>query len=1002
MIRFWVCVAIWISAARVEGQQPYFQQELHYNITVNLDDRQHRLDAHLSLKYKNNAPDTLPYLYFHCWPNAYRGRDTEYNRQNLRNNDLGFHFSRSEDKGGIDRLSFRAGADTLHWVYDTEHPDIVRVDLVNPLAPGEEILLEIPFSVRIPASFSRLGRADDSYQVTQWYPKPAVYDRDGWHPMPYLNQGEFYAEFGSFDVSVTLPPGYVIAATGTLQTLEERAALLQWANGSAAPRPEHFERSRTVKYTADKVHDFAWFADKTFLAEMRKADTGGGGSAEAWVFYRPENAAYWKNAGELVARALEFYSGKVGSYPYPHATAVDGALSAGGGMEYPMITVIGRVGSRQSLDRVIAHEVGHNWFYGTLASNERDHPWLDEGLNSFYENWYMDTYYPGNSKEMLPAFLAGGVPLAWDELLYRVKTATRTEQPVCSHSMAFDDLGYGLSAYFKPAMIMAYLRDYVGQSRLNGCMNSYYEEWKFRHPGPDDFRDHLEDCLGEDLDWLFDGMLCSTSRVKARISGIGRMGDSLAVHLRQSGIAAPLRLEISMPDADLRELWVPGFLGDTVVYLSARADTVRIDPERTLWQADRLYHSYAKARSGRFLATAGGWRLRFLGGADPGHSHLIYMLPFLGANQQDGIMPGVVLHNISFPPRDIEWFLAPMFGLESRRLVGLGDLGYYCYPSGAYARYFRFGLSVRSFDYDVVDDLAGNGGLAPLRFVRLSPSLEWHLPSNTLDHWYHRIRARTIYVLNEQEQGGFSRQLIHELGYRLEKRGRYRPRSFDVLLEQQGGVRDDGGYLRLSVAWEQKWNVGPGRRYFTMRAFAGSHIYNTSSNRQPGINGFGDSNGLFSLFPGARLDYRLDEWMIGRGQRSGLGGRQTFAGDGAFKLPVFQMNALAASSSYLIAVNLYSDIPGLPGWFPLQPYLDLGYQPGPALSAGDNRFYWACGVSVSLFREVLKIHFPVAQSSALTQVINDAGGGYFNRVTFSWKLGRFRLREVLESPSVFL
>lgn len=1002
MIRFWVCIAIWISVVRLQGQQPYFQQELHYNIKVNLDDRLHRLDAHLSLKYKNNAPDTLSYLYFHCWPNAYRDRGTEFNRQNLRNNDLGFHFSRAKDRGSIEKLSFRTGTDTLCWAYDARHPDIVRVDLVKPLAPGGEILLEIPFAVRIPASFSRLGRAEDSYQITQWYPKPAVYDRDGWHPMPYLNQGEFYSEFGSYDVSVTVPAGYVIAATGTLQTPDERAALLQLAEGEARPRPERFERSRTVRYTADKVHDFAWFADKTFLAEMRKADTGADSSAEAWVFYRPDNAGYWKNASELVARALEFYSRKVGPYPYPHATAVDGALSAGGGMEYPMITVIGRVGSRQTLDRVITHEVGHNWFYGILASNERDHPWLDEGINSFYENWYMDTYYPGGGKDKLPGLLAGGVSLPWDELLYMAKAATRTEQPVCSHSTAFDDLGYAVSTYFKPAMVMAYLRDYVGQARLDRCMNSYYEQWKFRHPGPGDFRVHLESCLGEDLGWLFDGLLCSTSKVKARISGIGRVGDSLELHLRQRGIAAPVRLEISSPEADPEEQWIPGFLGDTVIYLSARTDTVRIDPGRTLWQADRLHHSYARTESGRFVATGGGLKLRFLGGADPGDRRMVYLLPILGANQQDGLMPGVVLHNIGFPPRDVEWFLTPMFGLESRRLVGMGDLGYYWYTPGAYARYFRFGMSVRSFDYAGVDDPAGSGSQVPLRFVRLMPSVEWHLPSNTLDHWYQRIRARTIYVLNELQPGSFGSQLIHELSYRLEKRGRYRPRSFDLALEQQGDVRDEGSYLRLSATWEQKWNVGPGRRYFTLRVFAGSHIYNTSGNRRPGINGFEDSNGLFSLFPGARLDYRLDEWMIGRGQRSGLGGRQTFAGDGSFKLPVFQMNALAASSSYLLAVNLYSDIPGLPGWLPLQPYLDLGYQPGPALSAGDNRFYWACGLSVSLFGEVLKIHFPVAQSSALTQVIKDAGGGYFNRVTFSWKLGRFRLRDFIESPAIFL
>ena len=254
--------------------------------------------------------------------------------------------------------------------------------------------MDTPFRVKVPdGRFSRLGHTGQSYHITQWYPKPAVYDQDGWHAMPYLTQGEFFADFGRYEVSITLPANYIVGATGVLQEKEER----QWMDSlatrpaperrspkGAAPFPPSATAWKTIRFAQDSVHDFAWFADKRFV--VRKGSVvlpESGRTVTTWALYTPRNAALWENAVTYINEALLHYGQAVGDYPYAACTAVDGTISAGGGMEYPMITIIGNMSSAESLDNVIAHEVGHNWFQGVLASNEREHPWLDEGLNSY-------------------------------------------------------------------------------------------------------------------------------------------------------------------------------------------------------------------------------------------------------------------------------------------------------------------------------------------------------------------------------------------------------------------------------------------------------------------------------------------------------------------------------------------------------------------------------------------------------------------------------------------
>ena len=324
-----------------EGQE-YFQQRTDYKIQVRLNDSLHQLSAFENIIYTNNSPDTLSFIYFHLWPNAYKNNSTPLAVQLLRSGQTKFYYAPVSDYGYIDSLDFKVNDKPLKWNFLKDTIDICIIELNEKLLPGRSINISTPFRVKIPGeAFSRLGRYGQSYQVTQWYPKPAVYDPLGWHKMPYLNEGEFYSEYGSFDVSITLPENYTVAATGVLQNKEELDRLNEIASETAEIKyfdkknngfPKSSENFKTIRFVQDSIHDFAWFADKRFhvlkgnvvLPESKKTVT-------TWVYFSNIEGNLWRDAVPYVNNAVFYYSRWLGEYPYSNCTAVESALGAGGG-----------------------------------------------------------------------------------------------------------------------------------------------------------------------------------------------------------------------------------------------------------------------------------------------------------------------------------------------------------------------------------------------------------------------------------------------------------------------------------------------------------------------------------------------------------------------------------------------------------------------------------------------------------------------------------------------
>lgn len=497
------------------GQKKYFQQTVSYNIDVALYDKTKTLQGYEEINYKNNSPDTLGYIWFHIWPNAYKNRNTALFKQ-IDNDASRKSKETNVTYGFIEKMDFKVNGVSAKTEphSNPDYIDVIRLVLPKPLQPGESVKITTPFTVKLPSYFSRSGFADGEFMIAQWYPKPAVYDRDGWHEFPYLDMGEFYSEYADYHVKITLPGDYIVGATGVLQEAKELAqyksiGAKNWANKNGTPvlyKPASL-KNKVLAYKASNVPDFAWFADKNMVIQydtlQLKTRT-----VDAFTFYHNKPGSSWNNSLAYVKDATRKYSQWIGEYEYLTVQAYEGPKNnASGGMEYPMITLITQPDAKpESLDGVITHEVGHNWFMSMLGSNERAHTWQDEGLNTYYQFRYEAEKYRYNSifGDEVPAAIKKLPVKDFQNALYSAMTQIPMQSAIEKPSAAFktaDD--YGLISYIKAALWVYMLESKYGRDNVDKAFQQYFNDWKNKHPGPEDMKASFEKALGENLDTFF-------------------------------------------------------------------------------------------------------------------------------------------------------------------------------------------------------------------------------------------------------------------------------------------------------------------------------------------------------------------------------------------------------------------------------------------------------------------------------------------------------------------
>ena len=586
----------------------YWQQRADYRIEATLDPATHELRGRETIHYVNRSPDPLPYLWLFVEQNicAPGSVTNQLDQPPLVFLGSTFDFSCKGFAGGLTLDHVRLG---LRNLATTVTGTTMRVDLPRPLAPGQFLDLDIGWRFTVPDyGAGRMGRDGTLYELGQWYPRMVVYDDvRGWNHEPYIGGGEFYLEYGHFDVALTVPADYIVGATGVLLnpaevlTATQRARLAR-ARSSSAPvaiitADEAGEAggraggravgrsggTRTWRFSADSVRDFAFGAAPDF-----RWDASAYRKTLVHTLYRP-SAPEWEEANRMVHDAVEYYSEQWYPYPYPHITSIEGPIE---GMEYPMITFDPRAPSREERQWVLAHELGHQWMPMIVGSNERLYPWMDEGFNTFIDlgnaaRYFKGTAY-GDSIEVHPLHL------------YPDHAISEREQPLISRPVEGHDLFW--TGYQKPALMMQTLRyEVLGKERFDYAFRQYLRAWAYKHPTPADFFRVMRDASGMDLDFFWRDWIYTTARLDQAVDSVGTAEGAEKVFLSNRGtMTLPLEMDLAYADGTTERVRLPvemWNLGPRFAYRvrgGRHVTGVVVDPRGVLPDIDRKNNAFRR------------------------------------------------------------------------------------------------------------------------------------------------------------------------------------------------------------------------------------------------------------------------------------------------------------------------------------------------------------------------------------------------------------------------
>jgi len=988
MKRFTVLFIIFFLLTCLSPAQKYFQQEVNYTILVKLNDVEHSLSAYEKLEYINNSPDDLEFIYFHLWPNAYKNNETALGQQKLKMRGKRKFMNHPEQQGYIDSLDFRVGGKSIRWEFDPIYIDVCKLYLDEPLRSGEKIIISTPFYVKIPkGNVSRLGHIEQSYQITQWYPKPAVYDKLGWHPMPYLNMGEFYSEFGSFDVSVSVPANYLVAATGNIQNDNEKDKILSIVERTEKIKKfdtedKEFPASdpgyKTLKFKEKNIHDFAWFADKRFHVLKGEVELPHSGrKVNTWAYFPNHEADLWKKAIEYINDAVYYYSLWYGDYPYENCTAVNAPISAGGGMEYPTITVISGSGRDMPLEMVIMHEVGHNWFYGILGSNERAHPWMDEGINTFSEMRYMDAKYPDNKlykmlsdKERLAQFLGiEQFPYSYmHQVSYRVQARRNLDIPVMSHTDDYADINYGAIAYSKPGLCFYYLKEYLGEDKFNEIMQDYYDNWKFKHPYPEDLQKIIEKHARENLDWFFEDLLNSTRKLDY---GIKKVKNNKVLIKNSGQINSPLLIVETAKDSLQSRHWVQGFEGKKWIDLKPEGNTKNV----------QLFgYKYPELDPGNNYSTATGTfkstdplELRLLGAIEKPGKSTINILPVMGWNYYNRFMLGGLFYSNLFPIQKFEYQLMPMYGVGTNDLAGMGKLQFHIHPHSNLFQRITLYVSGKQFAYQKKSRSYYQKLGAGLKF-RFARKINKKPVDNDLKLSYiYASDFNQLFLEGKSFNSYFQMQFEHNNKRKLD--------PYRFVLDLHGNEE----FMKVSLDAAYKY-VYIYKNSLDIRFLGGAFIHRDN-----------ELSPIYNLTTSGKTgwdDYLCDNLYLARFEdpSSQLFITNQFSPEGG---GFASYSPFGRSQEYMLALNVASSLPVAKN-IPIQLYINTATF-GETFTPGDwekgDSFLYEGGVKLQVIRDVFEFYFPVVVSDDIDKYLDEVTANYWQRIRFTLRLSKLNVFE---------
>lgn len=539
---------------------PYWQQHVDYKMEVSMDVKNYQYKGKQELVYTNNSPDTLRKVFYHLYPNAFQpgsemdarlhaikdpdgrmvskvkgadGKEVKQSRiETLKPNEIGYLKITNLKQDGVVAQTRTSGT-------------ILEVTLAKPILPNSKTTFTLDFDGQVPVQIRRSGRNNSEgveLSMSQWYPKLAEFDFEGWHADPYIAR-EFHGVWGNFDVKITIDKDYTIGGSGYLQDKNQIGHGYEDA-GVTVVYPKK-TKTLTWHFIAPNVHDFTWAADKEYVHDIVK----GPNDVELHYFFKnnPKTVENWKKLEPLMVKVMDFYNHKVGAYPYKQYSFIQGG---DGGMEYAMCTLMLGNGTLEGILGTATHEMGHSWFQHILASNESKHPWMDEGFTTYIEDMALNELKGDKKVEN---------PFKGNYTAYYNLVNSGKEQPQSTHGDRYDEnRPYSISSYVKGSIFLSQLEYVIGKENVDATLKRYYNDFKFKHPSPNDIKRTAERVSGAELDWYLIDWTETLNTIDYGIKDVADNGGKTTILLERIGrMPMPIDLTVEYTDGTSESFYIP-------------------------------------------------------------------------------------------------------------------------------------------------------------------------------------------------------------------------------------------------------------------------------------------------------------------------------------------------------------------------------------------------------------------------------------------------------------
>ncbi|MEJ7912266.1 MAG: M1 family metallopeptidase [Chitinophagaceae bacterium] len=943
MLKTFLILNVLVFALTSHGQTPYWQQEVSHRIDVTLHAGDRTLDGFERIIYTNNAPDTLTYIWFHLAPNAYKNDKTAFSNQMLLHGDTRFYFSPRNDRGYINRLDFKVNDTAARWEDHPEHIDVIKLLLPRPLPPRHQVVITTPFHVKLPAVFSTGGFQNGAWQVTQWYPKPAVYDRTGWHPMPTVQQGGSYSEFGNYDVSITVPQDYVVAATGVLQGTEEGEWLrnrplpgLQTRNEgyktrktsigykpgknnrSTGKAPSLSVETKTLRFLATSISDFVFFANPEYLAVSDTCLLGSGNIIEVSAYYTDPQNSGLKNSLPLLKEAVRYYSISVGEYPHATLTAVQGVQNTHDGISFPTISLLAPARSERELHIQLIRQVGQQWFPGMLGSNSREHPWMSLGLNHFYAAQFVSKKFSDQNN--------------LDKINFLSKAALQKDQPIATHAEELSNTNYPLISGYKTAEWLRGIQEKLDEGKMNEVLQQYYNTWKGKHPSPADLQSAFTEVSGTGMEASFDLLHQRGTLPNQELQGFSILTPLQPKTFHHYFLQPTRRAVVISPAV--------GYNSYDKVLLGAVVSNYVLPPSPFRFLVLPFYATGSRSISGA--------------------AHLQYSLPTNGVFEKIDLS----LSGLSF---------------SKNRNRDSND-------NKLFERFAKITPAIR----------------ATWREAPTSSRKSWLEARSYLirDKEFSSFVTKSANNLNYVDSmDTFQSNLVQLTYFSSDERALY---PYHYSLQLQAGP----GFYRANVTGNYFFNYASGGGA-SVRAFAAKFGYTSSKSSrsfstiiyQPKLLGVtGEEDYTYSsYFLGRTASYANDDAVD---RNSGLAAQQISIRDGGLKLRIDQYEFLQGrSENWVASINLATTIPKalLPIPVPLKLFADIGsYAEAWKEAPETGKFLYVAGLELTLIKDIIHIYLPVFYSNEFRTYLKTLPGQNApgRRLTFSIDIKQLTGRKI--------